>query len=120
MKIWVLILTLVLPGLLRAEDTMKGADLYSFRDVSGRIVYAILPGTNRVKAAEEVVQAKVELQELEAKLRALPPKTQVVWNNKVAVADPEGLQLELPSRTEVAKVKRMAAHARVNLKVVKD
>ena len=38
---------------------MKGADLYSWRDQSGYVWYALLPGTNRVKSTKELIESKI-------------------------------------------------------------
>lgn len=64
-------------------NAMKGYELYSAVAKSGDWHYFLLPGTNRMKTAEEILAAgsTVGTDAIRAKLAALPKDSSVFWIN---------------------------------------
>jgi hypothetical protein len=79
-----------------APDSMKGWELYSWKD-EGNWNFALLPGTNRMKIDAEVRAArKAGWNEIEKSLEALPKGSEVSWNQLKV----DGLKLEQPKRKD--------------------
>ena len=98
---------------------MKGADLYSWRDHSGYVWYALLPGTNRNKSAKEITESKVSPGYLKQELKNLPSKTQIAWNNLVAVEDKSNLEFTLPDDKTLKDIVKSAESVDLKITVVK-
>ena len=75
-------------GLLMAQDRpakrqLKGMELYGWRDPSSQWVYALLPGTNRIKTEAEIKQPRNQIagvKELEQRFLQLAPGEQIFWS----------------------------------------
>jgi hypothetical protein len=94
---------------------MKGASLYSWKDDSGYHWYALMPGTNRTKTTQELLQNKVPEGFLKMHLPNLPAGTEISWNNLVNLADPKGLSFELPPSSATREIQQKAKLAKLKL-----
>lgn len=74
------LLVVLATGLAHA-DSMKGWELYSWADPScaDKVCFALLPGTNRLKAAPEIKKAKLALADLKQKLAGLKRGEELFW-----------------------------------------
>lgn len=96
-----------LEGTPAAPHAFKGYELYSWRDVRGQWLYALLLGTNRLKTAEEILSAGIPEAQLRLELAKLPPGESVSW------CPPSGVELEPPfSNPPAPVVDRLLALAR--------
>lgn len=114
-RLLVISLVSMLPALpLRADERpaqkeMKGMELYSWQDADGGWVFALLPGTNRLKAEAEVKQKENQIagtDALEKKLLQLAEGEQVFWHHRekgFAYPDTETCE-EVAAATRRAKV----------------
>ena len=78
---------------------MKGWELYSWKseacygapqahsEIRSGNCYALLPGTNRNKAVEEITSAKLTLPELKKKLAGLKKGEEIFWTSRLDAAD---------------------------------
>jgi hypothetical protein len=98
-----------------ASTWMKGADLYSWKESTGQVWYALLPGTNRTKHSEELLNAKITSSELISKLKQMPKNTDVSWNNSVGFDNTASLKLTLPSKSESRVIKKKMAELGLKL-----
>lgn len=84
--------------------SMKGWDLYSWKDKTSKIHYALLPGTNAQKITQQILNADVGgITELKTKLSTLASDEQISWNNSITIDWFQGgkpLKLSLPSKVE--------------------
>lgn len=101
------------------DHFIKGADLYSWRDHSGYIWYALLPGTNRTKSAKELTENKVSPGFLKQELKNLPSKTEITWNNHVAVEDKSDLKFSLPEEKTLKEIVSSAESAGLKITVLR-
>jgi hypothetical protein len=67
------------PGVGSVSPAFKGYELYSWQDEAGRWLYALLPGTNRLKSSQEIHNGRIAESELRDTLRKLPPGETVTW-----------------------------------------
>lgn len=107
MKSFLVTLTLIFTILTTAQASnwMKGADLYSWKESTGQVWYALLPGTNRLKNSDELLKAKVTSTQLLGQLKQVPTKTDIFWNNSVGLENTAALKLSLPKKTESRFIK---------------
>lgn len=101
------------------ELFMKGADLYSWRDHSGYVWYALLPGTNRTKSIKELTKSKASPGYLKQEFKNLPSNTQITWNNIVTVEDKSKLEFSLPDDKTLNDIVNSAELANLKITVVK-
>lgn len=92
-----------------ASSWMKGADIYSWKESTGYIWYALLPGTNRLKISDELMKAKMTSAEFINHLNKIPKETYVSWNNSVALDNQDSLKLILPPKEELNRIKKKIA-----------
>ncbi len=104
---------------IQKEWFMKGADLYSWRDHSGYLWYALLPGTNRTKSTKELIESKVSPGYLKQELKTLPSKTEIAWNNLVSVDDKVNLVFSLPDDKTLKDILKSAELGNLKITVVK-
>lgn len=97
------------------ELFMKGGDLYSWRDESGYLWYALLPSTNRNKTTKELTETKVSPGYLKQELKNLPSKTEIAWNNLISIGDKSSLDFSLPDDKNLNDILKSAE--RSNLKI---
>lgn len=107
------------PSAIDKVQFMKGAELYSWRDQGGYVWYALLPGTNRTKAAKELTDSKVSPGYLKQVLKSLPAKTPVLWNNLVGVDDKSALEFSLPDDTTLKEILKSAELVGLQITIVK-
>jgi len=96
---------------------MKGVDLYSWKSKDGGIHYALLDGTNRLKTPDELVSNQMNIAELEAKMKKLPEKSDILWNNTVGVDHELELNFAFPSRFMIQKITNFAHNAHSSLRL---
>lgn len=96
--------------LLLAADgghAFKGYELYSWEEPQGSWQYALLEGTNRLKAADEIADAAISEDELRRELSDLPAGEVVTW------CPPDEVEMEPPfARPPDAVVESLVALAR--------
>lgn len=101
------------------DQFMKGGDLYSWRDASGYVWYALLPGTNRNKTTKELTESKVSPGYLKQELKNLPAETQLAWNNLDRLEDKTNLEFSLPDDKTLKDILKSAKTANLQITVVK-
>lgn len=101
------------------EQFLKGADIYSWRDHSGYLWYALLPGTNRTKSTKELTESRVSPGFLKQELKNLPSKTQLAWNNLVGVEDKSNLEFSLPDDKTLKDILKSAETVDLQITIVK-
>jgi hypothetical protein len=92
------------------RPAFKGYELYSWKLADGAWSYALLPGTNRLKARREIVAAKIDLAAVKDRLSAFARNEQVFW-----VAGSEGSSL--PDAAAVADLQGYCAKLQIDLHV---
>jgi hypothetical protein len=113
----VLLCSLVASG----QSFMKGADLYSWRELDGTTWFALLPGTNRQKSWSEVKDARVNEAELFVQLKDLPKGTSVIiWNNDVTLKRDSNTKLELPPEAQRARIVKSAKELGIDLQLAES
>lgn len=100
-----------------ARSSMKGFDLYSWKDSKGIIHYALLDGTNMQKSAVSLKQNKLTLVQLEKELKALEKDSHVWWNNKITVVDSHKLNFTLPPQKIIFDIKVIAELQKIVLDI---
>lgn len=98
---------------------MKGAQLYTWKDFSGYVWYALLPGTNRTKNASELNENKTSPGYLKQELKNIPAKTQIVWNNLSTIEDKSGLDFIIPDEMTVKDIVKSAEQSGLKVNIVK-
>ena len=93
-----------------SAKAFKGVELYSWRDSEGAWLFALLPGTNRIKAEAEIKKMENRIsgvKELEKRFFRLAEGEQVFWFHRglkgFAYPD-EGVLADLASSARKAKV----------------
>jgi len=94
---------------------MKGMDLYSWQNEAGSWRFAILPGTNRQKTADELVTEAINLEAVKSAFGDLPAGELLYWNNAQTVATADRLVLTLPPGEVVSTLRAHAAAAQIEL-----
>jgi hypothetical protein len=93
-----------------AQKAFKGIELYSWQDSKGNWLFALLPGTNRLKSEAEVKKQENQIpgvEELEKHFTRLAEGEQVFWfhGNLKGFAYPEGKTMNgIASSARKAKV----------------
>lgn len=92
-----------------AETEFKGMELYSWQDANGGWVFALLPGTNRLKREAEVKQKENQIagaDELEKHFLQLAEREQVFWSHRAEgfVYPDEATREEIAASARKAKV----------------
>src|SRR6185295_16598531 len=106
------VLMVTLTPMAQESQAMKGYELYSWK-VKGRWHYAVLAGTNRAKAYEEITATdnqRIGSAALNVELKKLPRGAQLFWMSAAhaGVAKPQAKGspiLELPSRQRIKRIK---------------
>ncbi len=101
------------------DQFMKGADLYSWREQSGYVWYAILPETNRSKNEKELTENKISPGFLKQELQNIPARTEIAWNNLAGLEKVSNLELMLPDGTTLQEILKSAEMANLNVTVIK-
>lgn len=100
-----------------AEKAFKGIDLYSWRDDKGDWVFALVPGTNRLKLEAEIKTGDLisGVAELERRFFQYAEGEQVFWSH--LVWPPGAKVFEYPDAETMADVESAAKKAEVKLHV---
>ena len=114
---YLLLLPLVLVVIAYGEDrptrkAFKGVELYSWRGKEGAWLFALLPGTNRLKPESEVKQKENQIlgvPELEQRFLKLAEGEQIFWFHR----DPKAF--EYPGEDITRDVTSAAKKAKVEL-----
>lgn len=83
------------PGMARE---FKGHELYSWKGEQGQWLYALLPGTNRLKSGDEILSAGIPEADLRLAISELAPGESVSW------CAPPGLEIQPRLATPPADV----------------
>jgi hypothetical protein len=104
------------------ERSMKGWDLYSWKDDHGACAFALLSGTNGVKDAKQVRDAACDLAHIKRSLAQLPRGEQVFWVTPewTKQCNPAVDFLFLPSQETIADIAAICAVAKIELNVPRD
>jgi hypothetical protein len=96
------------------ETAFKGIELYSWQDSAGDWIFALLPGTNRLKAEAEVKAEENRIagvNDLEKRFLRLAEGEQVIWYHR----DLEGFAY--PDEKTMKTITSSAQKAKVELHV---
>lgn len=96
------------------EKAFKGMELYSWKDSNGDWVFALLPGTNRIKPETEIKKQEKQIpntNELEIRFSQLAEGEQVFWVN------PDRKGFSYPNQSTIDKIIASAKKAKVELHV---
>jgi hypothetical protein len=97
-----------------AKPAAKGYELYSWRLADGTWRYSLLPGTNRMKATDEVTAAAVVISDasaLKRRLATLATNEQVFWHL------PDAEKFSLPDPRVVEDLKTYCRVVQIDLQV---
>jgi hypothetical protein len=98
-----------------AIPATKGYELYSWQVADGTWRYSLLPGTNRMKATDEVTAAAVVISDasaLKKRLAALATNEQVFWHL------PDAVKFTLPDPRVVEDLKTHCKALKIDLQVM--
>lgn len=98
-----------------AKPATKGYELYSWRVADGTWRYSLLPGTNRMKATDEITAAAVVISDasaLKRRLAALATNEQVFWHL------PDAVKFSLPDPRVVEDLKTYCRVIQIDLQVM--
>lgn len=62
-----------------AAGELKGYELYSWKGEQSQWLYALLPGTNRLKSEDEILSAGISEARLRIEISKLEPIESVIW-----------------------------------------
>jgi hypothetical protein len=98
-----------------AIPATKGYELYSWQVADGTWRYSLLPGTNRMKATDEVTAAAVVISDasaLKRRLAALATNDQVFWHL------PDAVKFSLPDPRVLEDLKAYCKELQIDLQVM--
>jgi hypothetical protein len=100
------------------QKATKGMELYSWKEEAGDWRFALLLGTNRSKAASEVIAKATDLEGIKATLSRLAVGEEVFWTDRVNPGTGDGVDFRLPPDDLLQAVKKTAEEYQLQLHVL--
>lgn len=100
------------------SNSMKGWELYSWK-VQNNMVYSILPGTNRMKTTEEIIQNTIRVSSQDSLyllLDRFAPEEYLFWTGNYSPAEtvPE-VRFCLPNSSVIDDIRKYCLSKHINL-----
>jgi hypothetical protein len=100
-----------------SERSMKGWELYSWRDGS-EWRFALVVGTNAIRPAGVITEQARDLAALEAALTELAPGEEIVWPGPTARHGSDDDTFALPDAATRARIERVARDRGLTLQIL--
>ena len=101
------------PARQKPNHLFKGYEIYSWQTPPNHWHYALHPGTNRLKTAQEILAGSVSQKELESQLAQLPELEDVSWCPSIELTT--GPALKMPPKAVQDSVRDLAKRRNIHL-----